>query len=73
MDKIDEAAVFLSQHCPDSLKSSEYFGSMLSSPESFAAYLCRNPAILVKLRAARVSGNFTAVWRTFDCKVDLFI
>lgn len=69
MEKIDDAAVFMCQQSPESLKELEYLGWTLSSPEAFAALLfCHRAAHKALVQGAH-SGELEEFWQACHSKI----
>lgn len=62
VDELRAAAIFMSLHCPDSLKDYEFCGSGHSLEESFAALLVKAPYIHEALKTAHKNKEFTSFW-----------
>lgn len=61
-DTIDDAALYMSQHCVDDLKGFTYYNLGHPLRESFAALLSREPALHTRLKAVRGSTGIEGFW-----------
>lgn len=69
LEDIDDAAVFMCQQSPESLKKLEFLGWTLSSPEPFAAFLFCHRAAHKALIENAPSGNLELFWQACRSKI----
>ena len=55
-------AVFMSLHCPESLKDYQFCGSEHSLAQSFAALLTKSTRLHELLKTARKSDDYDSFW-----------